>query len=647
MTAIKITAQGRMSVQGVTRVRLLRHKFFGLMAATAAVTAAFPAMASPPPFPQRMIDIVGRGQSGSLILLDLFGQAGLKVKVSSAVNCPVMGKFKGSAAEIWRQVASACNLVSYYDGSVVRVYDSKEIQTRTLSATSPSEVVREARQLGLLDANNKVTAGSAHVTVSGVPIVIEQVERIAGRAMVKPAAVTPVKSSPAMTPVPRIATTVTGADIISPSAPRPSQTGARASVASAAPAPALAPGSSFVGGPRLPVRSTVQTTASARYPYETRVFYLRYASAQDQVRDTEGSQVLVHGVVSILTDLMADGNMSSTVSTSGDFEAAKHPLSRGVGISENEDEAERPDQEQRYTRSSNANTARIVANVANNAVIVRARPEEMPTFESLIASLDIEKTSVEVEATIIDLNTTRMKELGIDFSVNTGGLSAVFGGSVGPVTSGPSGQLGGSYVTGPGSVFNLRINALERSGAARVVTKARIPALDNLEAVYSQQEEVYLPISSERSAALERVRAGLILRVTPKIFNDGGELRTQINLEIQDGTVVRDADGAPRVQRSALNTVTIVKQGEAAIVGGMTVMRQYDYKSGTPGLSKVPILGNAFKKRNKGSERIERIFLISPRIMTQNSGGNAVANATPAIPIEVLEGRKPPKRKSK
>ncbi len=633
--------------QGVKSVRLVQNKILTILAATATVTSGFPAFAAPAPLSQRMIDIVGRGQSGSLILLDLFGQAGLKVKVSSAVNCPVMGKFKGSAAEIWRQVASACNLVSYYDGSVVRIYDSKEIQTRTLSATSPSEVVREAKQLGLLDANNKITAGSAHVTVSGVPIVVEQIERIAGRAMVKPPSVVAVKAAPAMTPAPRIAATATGADIISPSAPRPSQTGARASVAPALAAPALPAGTSFAGGQRLPVRSTVQTYANARFPYETRVFYLRYASAQDQVRDTEGSQVLVHGVASILTGIMGDGNMSSTVSTSGDFEAARHPISRGVGVSENEEAGDRPEPEPRYNRNNNVNGPRIVANVANNAVIVRDRPEAMPTYESLIASIDIEQTSVEVEATIIDLNTTRMKELGIDFAIGTGGLSAVFGGSVGPVTSSPSGQLGGSYVTGPGSVFNLRINALERSGAARVVTKARIPALDNLEAVYSQQEEVYLPISSERSANLERVRAGLILRVTPKIFNDGGELRTQVNLEIQDGTVVRDADGAPRVQRSALNTVTVVKQGEAAIVGGMTVMRQYDYKSGTPGLSKVPVLGNAFKKRNKGSERIERIFLISPRIMTQNSGGTAVANATPAIPIEVLEGRKPPKRKAK
>ncbi len=636
--------------QGVKLVRLVQNKILTILAATATVTAGFPAYAAPAPLSQRMIDIVGRGQSGSLILLDLFGQAGLKVKVSSAVNCPVMGKFKGSAAEIWRQVASACNLVSYYDGSVVRIYDSKEIQTRTLSATSPSDVVREARQLGLLDANNKVTAGSAHVTVSGVPIVVEQIERIASRAMVKAPAITPVKSTPAMIPTPRVAAAATGADIISPSAPRPSQSGARASVASPIPAPALPAGTSFAGGQRLPVRSTVQTTATARFPYETRTFYLRYASAQDTNGDVEGSQIRIAGVASMLTGLMGDGNVSTSVSTSGDFEAARHPISRGVGLKDGYDDEDRQPSEARQSRGPNdVNGPRIIADVANNAVIVRDRPEAMSTYESLIASMDIETVSVEVVATIIDINTTRLKELGIDFAIGTGGLSAVFGGSVGPVTSGPSGQLGGSYVTGAGSVFNLKINAMEKSGAARVLTTARISTLENREGVYSEENEVYVPISSERVAELKAVRAGLILRVTPKIFNDGGELRTQLQLEIQDGSVSRDADGAPLVKRAALNMVTTVKQGESAIVGGMTVSRQYDFKSNTPGLSKIPVVGNAFKKREKGSERIERIFLISPRIMTQSSGarGVAAAPATDGLSIEVLEGRKPPKRKTK
>jgi type III secretion protein C len=629
------------------KVTLLHSKLAYIGLVSLAVTGAASLNAAPPPFPQRAIEIVGRGQSGSLILLDLFGQAGLKVKVSSAVNCPIQGKFKGSVAEIWRQLASACNLISHYDGSVVRVYEAKEITTRTVTAASPTEVVREARQLGLIDANNKVTAGSSHVTISGVPIVVEQIERIAGRVMTRPA---PVASTRAMTPVTPVApaprTAAVGGDIISPIAAKPSQSGARSAVTMTA--PPLPGGTSFAGSNRLPVRSIVQTRATARYPYETRVFYLRYATAQDTVRDTEGAQIRVGGVASILSGLMGDGNLSNTVSTSGDFEAAKHPISRGVGHSDNGDDQSSNQQEGRSNSGNyGMNGPRIVVDVANNSVIVRDRPEAMSTYESLISSIDIEPTIVEVEATIIDLNTTRMKELGIDFSVSTGGLNALFGGSIGPVASAPSGQLGGSYVTGSGSVFNLRINALERSGAARVVTKARIPSTDNIEAVYSQQEEVYLPVSSERTANLERVRAGLVLRVTPKIFNDGGELRTQINLEIQDGTVMRDEDGAPRVQRSALNTVTIVKQGESAIVGGMTVMRQYDFKSSTPGLSKVPVLGNAFKKRRKGSERIERIFLISPRIMTQNSGGTAVANAPPPIPIEVLEGRRAPKPKSK
>jgi type III secretion protein C len=601
--------------------------------AIACLAGATSANADAPPFNNKNIELVGRGQKVDAFLKDLYGQAGLKVRVSSAVTGNIQGTFTGTPQEIWKQASKAFNLVAYYDGAIVSVYAANEIQTRTLSSESPAAVVAEAKKLRLVDANNTVTAGSSNIVASGVPAFIQRIEAIASnRVIVKPVAepVTPVIAA-----APRASTT----DVISPVAGKPSS----------------APG--VLASTGSMVRSTVRSKATARFPYEIRVFYLRYAEAQDTIRNSGGSQMIVPGVASVLRGIMGDGRPSETVTSGGNYELNKRAMSQGVGepVSRadrvadfgdgyEEEYGDQPRRRERGSGGGDVNGPRIEVDVANKAVIVRDRPEAMATYESLIASLDIEPTSVELEVTIIELNMTRAKELGLDFGFSTGGVSAVFGGTLTPTTAAPSGSFSASYLTGAGSLFTARLTALERSGTARVVTKPRVITVNNLQAEFGSETEVFVPITAERVADLRAVRAGLVLRVTPSILYDGGELRTRLEVYIQDGSVVRDADGTPVVQRSQLNTNAVVKQGEAVLIGGMTVSSQFDDKSKTPVLGDIPVVGNAFKKRRKSSARVERLFLITPRVLSQGSQDETSMMQTPAaqtpIPIEVLEGKR-------
>ena len=59
--------------------------------------------AAAPPFPTKVITISARNQSVDKIVTDLFGQAKLRVKVSSAVNAKMNGTFTDTPAAIWAQ----------------------------------------------------------------------------------------------------------------------------------------------------------------------------------------------------------------------------------------------------------------------------------------------------------------------------------------------------------------------------------------------------------------------------------------------------------------------------------------------------------------------------------------------------------------
>jgi type III secretion protein C len=627
-------------------LRSARRIMAGLVAFSVAMTAQV-AFAGAPPFPAKQIEIVGRGQSVDMFLIDLFGQAGLKVKVSTAVSDKIQGTFRGSPAELWHSISKAFNLVAYYDGSVVRIFAASEIQSRTLSTSNPAGVAAEARQLGLTDANNKVTAGSSTVIASGVPYFLGKIEEISGRVAPKPspAVVTaPIIKAPPVRTASLPATT----DVISPSAGKPI----------AAPAQtASTPGAAAQVGwqPRqAPLRMEVRSQASARYPYEIRVYRLTYARAQDTVVRTRDREERIPGVVTILRGMLGDGRGSQTDMAGMNRDRNESGDRYFARLRYDDEQPESGSDPQ--TRSSNApsgagdiNGPRIESDVSSNAVIIRDRPEAMASYDGLIQALDIEPVQIEIEATIIELSATRAKEFGVDLGLQTGGLSALFGGSLQTSTSAPSGQFSGSLLTGSGSLFTARITALEQRGTLRIVSKPRMVAFNNRESVFSNQTEIPLQVTSERVAEVRNYRGGLYFQVTPQISYDkaSNELRTTMAIYIQDGTITQNEAGVPIVQSAELRTDAIVKQGESLLIGGMTVTSQFEVKSKTPLLGDVPVVGEAFKKNKRRGERIERLFLITPRIITLNGGPNA--QPTPAsnvIPLDVLRGKKPVKKNS-
>ena len=607
-------------------IRLLR-----LAVATFLMLPAM-AAAAPPPFPTKTVTITARNQSVSNVINDLFGQAGLRVKVSSAVNGKMNGTFTATPAEIWNQLSRAYNLVGYYDGAVVRVYAASEIQTRSFASTAPQTVVRNAQQLRLVDNSNIIMASGNAVTATGIPEFLSRVAQLAGSTT----APVVVSTTAAASPVIRN-TTPASVPVISP----------------------------MLNGPATlaTVRSSVISAASTRSPYEVRIFYLRYARADDTIQKSFDRTDVIPGVGSILMGVMGDGRTSRTVSTSGNFDIARQSLPRllGRGLGSVPPDASQRDYDDdeggrgggaaptRQTAGRDLNGPHVEVDATNNAVLVRDRPESMKVYEDIVRALDVEPRQIEVEATILELDTTRLKELGIDFNIADHGLNALFGGQQTNPTSGFSpGNIGASLLTGALNGFNLRITALEKSGALRVVSRPRMSTLNNIPVVFNNQVTYYVRVAGDRQVDLFPITAGLIMRVNPSVLYDGGELRTRMTIDIADGSPGGPVvDGIPGVKQSSINTNAVVKQGESLLIGGMSIDTEYDYKSKIPVAGDIPVFGQLFRKRSKGGQHFERLFLITARILSQNRGTAAAVAPSPVIPLEQLQAMTPRRRGSR
>jgi type III secretion protein C len=564
----------------------------GLLAA-AMLGLAAPAAADGPPFPEKTVSLSARGQDVRDFIADLMGAAGLKVKVSTAVKGRVQGAFRDPPKEIWDTISRAYGLVAYWDGRVVRVYANGEIGSRSVPTDAPADVVAQVGQLKLADGVNTVRAADGLVLATGVPAFLDQVETMAGQLGTRMAR---APSAPAT--IPQSAAVTQGETIASPLLRAPL---ARASL-----------------------RSEVIQPAGKRSPFEVRIFFLTYRDAADREVRSADRATVIPGVATLLQEQMGDGrqvggvtsNLANEYEISG-LRALNRQAPFGSGTEAPRSEAEE--------RAPDLDGPRISADPTINAVIVRDRPEMMSTYDLMIASLDVEPLMVETQITIMELNVTRLKELGIDFGfvLPSLGLGALFGGVP---SVGPGGATGG-FISGDGDAFLTRIRALEESGAVRVVTRPVLSTANNQVATFDITAQQVLRLQSERAVDALALNYGLAMRIRPSAIEDGGEMRIRMQVEVSDtslnGVVV---DGVPTSAGPRISTQMIVKQGESVMLAGMTRTATYDTKTKTPGLGDIPLLGQAFRKRRKGEDHIERLFLLTPRI--SNLGSTTVARST-------------------
>ena len=588
----------------ISRIRV------AMVSLAACAALAWPAVASAgePPFNEAEISISARGQDVRDFVADLFSEAGLRAKVSTGVKGKVQGVFRDPPKVIWGTISRAYGLVAYWDGSVVRVYSNEEVSSRSIPTFAGERITAQAQRLGLIDEVNTVRPGDGLVLATGVPEFLDRLERMAGQLQTQALS---ARQAPTVQPLPETTRTVASPLLRAPLA-------------------------------RASVRSEVIRQAGRRSPFEVRIFYLKYRSAADRQSRNGDLLSIIPGVATLLQEQMGDGRQVGGVTSNAPNEFPDSGL-RSVRNRSHSDGrfGDRFDDKERYERELDLNGPRISADSTVNAVIVRDRPETMGVYEKLIANLDIEPLVVETQVTILELNRTKLKELGLDFGFGLESLGVLFGG--GP-NFGPGGITGG-YLSGDGEIFLLRAKALQERGAVRVVTRQTLSSLNNEVASFGDTTRQVVKLEGEREVDAVEVDYGLAMRVRPSAIEDGGEMRIRMQIEIDDtqlnGLVV---DGVPVTGGANLATHMIVRQGESVMLGGMTRNTVYDRKRKTPILGDIPLLGQAFRKRKKGEDHYERLFLLTPRI--SNLGTTQLAaSEVESLSMEQLRGEEPVRRK--
>jgi type IV pilus assembly protein PilQ len=298
-----------------------------------------------------------------------------------------------------------------------------------------------------------------------------------------------------------------------------------------------------------------------------------------------------------------------------------------------------------------------------NTLIVSDVTKNLQLIEDLVRNLDTQTSQVVIEARIVEANSNFARQIGVQWGGtafadtthgNPTGLVFPYNVGIGGGADDGNSPLGG-LVPGPrtgtgatgspnflvnmpapaglgtgsaigltlGSVagafnLNLRLSAMETTGAVRILSSPRITTMDNIEAHIMQGVSIPVSVVSAMGAQTQFVDAQLSLGVKPHVTNEGTIAMTVTITRNEPDFVNTGARGDPSIQKKEAKTTMLVRDGDTAVIGGIYTRNTGLSNARVPFFSDIPVLGWFFRNRKENDNRSEFLVFITPRIANRS-----------------------------
>ena len=289
--------------------------------------------------------------------------------------------------------------------------------------------------------------------------------------------------------------------------------------------------------------------------------------------------------------------------------------------------------------------AKVYGVQSQNAIVMRATPDELLLAQQLIDDLDKARGEVVVDIAVLEVSKNWERNLGMSWPSSFGVSlqpNCAATNSCSSTTSSSSSSSSSTSTVSP-TLYNLAhlnstdfavsvgsatLNLLLTDNNTKVLQSPRIRATDDQKATMKIGSRIPIATGSYQTGASSALVSSLVntqfqyqdvgvnIEMTPSIHYDHDvTLKIKIEVSAESGTETISGVTEPIISQRVVDQTIRLREGEASILGGIQNKQEQNNWSGIPGLSAIPVLKYIFGSRDRQIQDDDIVFVIVPHIV--------------------------------
>jgi general secretion pathway protein D len=283
---------------------------------------------------------------------------------------------------------------------------------------------------------------------------------------------------------------------------------------------------------------------------------------------------------------------------------------------------------------------------SQNAIVMRATPDQLLLAQKLLNDLDRARPEVVVDVAILEVNRDKMRKLGLTLPQQ---VSITPQATPGTTTTGSGTGTGtGNTPTTPSNftlnslahlnatnfavgISGATLDALLTDADTRILQNPNIRATDGQRATLKIGQKIPIATGSYNAGVstglasigvqtqFTFIDVGVNIDMTPTVHYDNEvTLKMKIEVSSQQSSVTISGVTEPIIGQRVSDQVITLKEGEPGILAGILTKQDNLSVSGTPGLGELPFFKYFFSSRSKEVQQDEVVFLLIPHIVRES-----------------------------
>jgi len=308
--------------------------------------------------------------------------------------------------------------------------------------------------------------------------------------------------------------------------------------------------------------------------------------------------------------------------------------------------------------------AKLIADQRANSIIVLGNREVVVKVEKILDQMDVQAPQVALSTVIGQLTLSNNEEFGVDWFakynkrfVGTSRNGGVFGNDNPAIpipnsSASPAGNIGNildpsnlinfsqiiqnvgngtNIYVAAGNAFAAIVHLLESTSRFKIISRPTVFTSNNKKAIIASGQEVPVPVNTLSnintgsvinntaavSSSIEYKQVVLQLEVVPLINSEKEvslDILQKLDSLVPNGNVNIGGNSVPTIDTKYIRTNVSARDGSTIILGGLIQEQKQKQYQGFPYLSRIPLIGAAFRSTATSKQRQELIILMCPQV---------------------------------